>query len=275
MRCYACPRQCGAERTENTPSAGFCKMPYNAVLARAALHLWEEPPLSAHGGAGAVFFSGCSLRCVFCQNHAISHENFGKPVTVERFIEILKTLEAAGAQNIDLVNPTHFAPFLQEALTRYKPRVPVVYNTGGYDTVETLKSLSGLVDIYLPDFKYMSASLARAYSAAPDYPDRAKAALLEMRRQTRDALVATTFAARDAGFGRDSALDCGESFQRYLCKPYVPIHAGRSLLCAKGAQPPADHGGIRPGSARIFRFGAAQRLHAGARFRRRTLYPGV
>ncbi len=186
MRCYACPRQCGAERTENTPSAGFCKMPYNAVLARAALHHWEEPPLSAHGGAGAVFFSGCSLRCVFCQNHAISHENFGKPVTIDRFIEILKALEAAGTQNIDLVNPTHFAPFLQEALTRYKPRVPVVYNTGGYDTVETLKSLSGLVDIYLPDFKYMSETLARRYSAAPDYPERAKAALLEMRRQTRD-----------------------------------------------------------------------------------------
>ena len=186
MRCYACPRQCGAERTENEPSAGFCKMPYNAVLARAALHFWEEPPLSAHGGAGAIFFSGCTLRCIYCQNFEISHKNFGKPVCVERFIEILQELEEAGAQNIDLVNPTHFTPFLREALTKYKPRVPVVYNSGGYDSVESLQSLAGLIDIYLPDFKYMSEETARLYSAAPDYPARAKAAILEMRRQTED-----------------------------------------------------------------------------------------
>ena len=186
MLCNTCPRQCGAIRTENTPSAGFCKMPYNAVIARAALHFWEEPPLSAHGGAGAIFFSGCTLRCIDCQNFEISHKNFGKCVSVDRFVEIMQELEAAGAQNIDLVNPTHFAPFLRDTLTKYKPHVPVVYNSGGYDSVETLKSLSGLVDIYLPDFKYMSEATARLYSAAPDYPERAKAAILEMRRQTKD-----------------------------------------------------------------------------------------
>lgn len=161
-------------------------MPYNAVLARAALHPWEEPPLSAHGGAGAIFFSGCTLRCTFCQNEQISHGGFGKPVSRARFIEIVHELEEAGAQNINLVNPTHFVPFLREALQQYKPQVPVVYNTGGYDSVESLQSLAGLVDIYLPDFKYFSSTLAKQCSAAADYPAYAKAAILEMRRQTKD-----------------------------------------------------------------------------------------
>lgn len=184
MICTACPRRCGVQRIENEPSAGFCQMPYNAVLARAGLHFWEEPVISGKNGSGAIFFSGCSLRCKFCQNMEISHGNFGKPVSLERFIEIMQSLEAQGAENINLVNPTHFVPFLADALRRYKPHIPVVYNSGGYDCVESLRTLEGLVDVYLPDFKYFDSETARKYSAAADYPEVAKAAILEMRRQT-------------------------------------------------------------------------------------------
>lgn len=184
MICTVCPRRCGVQRTENEPSAGFCQMPYNAVLARAGLHFWEEPVISGKNGSGAIFFSGCSLRCKFCQNMEISHGNFGKPVSLERFIEIMQSLEAQGAENINLVNPTHFVPFLADALRRYKPHIPVVYNSGGYDRVESLRTLEGLVDVYLPDFKYFDSETALKYSAAADYPEVVKAAILEMRRQT-------------------------------------------------------------------------------------------
>lgn len=186
MICTACPRRCGAQRVENRTSTGFCKMPYNPVLARAELHFWEEPPISGKNGSGAIFFSGCSLRCVFCQNFEISQGDIGRPVTKARFIEIMRELEAKGAHNINLVNPTHFTPFLAEALREYKPQIPVVYNSGGYDSAETLKTLRGLVDIYLPDFKYFDSTLAKSCSAAADYPETAKAALLEMRAQTKD-----------------------------------------------------------------------------------------
>lgn len=190
MICTACPRRCGAQRTENTASAGFCKMPYNPVLARAELHFWEEPPISGKNGSGAIFFSGCSLRCVFCQNFEISRGEIGKSVSQARFIEIMQELEAKGAHNINLVNPTHFTPFLAEALRVYKPKIPVVYNSGGYDSVESLRRLRGLIDIYLPDFKYFDAELAKSCSAAADYPEAARAALLEMRAQVEDVFDA-------------------------------------------------------------------------------------
>lgn len=186
MICTACPRRCGIERTENIASAGVCKMPYNPVLARAELHFWEEPPISGKNGSGTIFFSGCSLRCVFCQNLEISRGNVGKPVSKARFIEIMQELEAKGAHNINLVNPTHFTPFLAEVLCEYKPKIPVVYNSGGYDSVESLRRLRGLVDIYLSDFKYFDAKLAKDYSAAADYPEVVCAALLEMRAQVSD-----------------------------------------------------------------------------------------
>lgn len=186
MICTACPRGCKAERVENMPSKGFCKMPYNAVVARAALHRWEEPPISGTKGSGAIFLSGCSLRCVFCQNRDISRDNFGKPVTAARFIEIMQSLERDGAHNINLVNPTHFVPFLRDALTQYKPKIPVVYNSGGYDTIESLKQLEGLVDVYLPDFKYSNSETAKQLSGAENYPETAMAAILEMRRQVKD-----------------------------------------------------------------------------------------
>ena len=186
MVCTSCPRQCNVERTENTPSKGFCHMPYNAVLARAALHIWEEPPISFQKGSGAIFFSGCALRCIFCQNAAISHRDFGKPVSKAQFIEIMQQLEADGAENINLVNPSHFLPFLRDCLSEYKPKIPVVYNSGGYDSVESLRSLEGLIDIYLPDFKYWDKEKARMYAKAANYPETARAAILEMRRQVDD-----------------------------------------------------------------------------------------
>ncbi len=158
-------------------------MPALPVVARAALHFWEEPPISGTRGSGTVFFSGCPLRCVFCQNSVISQEGFGKPVTVERLREIFEELIAQGAHNINLVTPTHFAHAIVQALEKPIP-VPVVWNTGGYERVETLRALEGKVQIYLPDLKYLDPARAERYSAAPDYPETAVAALREMVRQT-------------------------------------------------------------------------------------------
>lgn len=182
MICSLCPRRCGAERTADR-GEGHCRMPALPVLARAALHRWEEPPISGTRGAGTVFFSGCSLDCVFCQNDQISHQDFGAPVTVARLREICLDLAAQGAHNIDLVNPTHFAHVVAELLAEPLP-VPVVWNSGGYDRVETLRALEGKVDIYLPDLKYLTPALSERYSGAADYPETAAAAIREMVRQT-------------------------------------------------------------------------------------------
>ena len=182
MICNLCPRQCGAVRTE-TEGRGLCRMPEAPVVARAALHKWEEPPVSGTNGSGTVFFSGCSLGCVFCQNESISHRDFGKPVTGSRLREIFFALIDQGAHNIDLVNPTHYAHAVDQALAEPLP-VPVVWNSGGYDKVETLRALEGKVQIYLPDLKYVTAEYAEKYSGAADYPEAAQAAVLEMFRQT-------------------------------------------------------------------------------------------
>ena len=182
MRCTLCPRLCGAERTE-TAGSGFCRMPAGPVVAQAGLHMWEEPCISGTRGSGTVFFSGCTLGCVFCQNHEISAQGVGKPVSVDRLREIFRELIRQGAHNINLVTPTHFVPRIRQALLVKKLPVPVVYNTSGYERVETLRSLEGLVDIYLPDYKYDDPALAKALSRAEDYPQRAQAALAEMVRQ--------------------------------------------------------------------------------------------
>ena len=178
--CTLCPRQCGADRTTGK---GRCRMPDRPVLARAALHHWEEPPLSGTRGAGTVFFSGCSLGCIFCQNDSISQQDFGKEITVPRLREIFFELIEAGAHNIDLVNPTHYAHVVSEALTEPLP-VPVVWNSGGYDRVETLRALEGKVQIYLPDYKYPDPAGAKQYTMAEDYPVVARKAIREMVRQT-------------------------------------------------------------------------------------------
>ena len=187
MICNLCPRQCGAERTE-TVGKGHCRMPEAPVLARAALHMWEEPPISGQNGSGTVFFSGCSLDCVFCQNDQISHQDFGKAVTVERLREICMALIGQGAHNINFVNPTHYAHVICRLLEEPLP-VPVVWNSGGYDRVETLRALEGKVDIYLPDLKYLTPELSERYSGAADYPEVATAAIREMVRQTGPCVV--------------------------------------------------------------------------------------
>ena len=183
MICTLCPRRCGAERTD-TRAGGLCGMPAAPVVARAMLHQWEEPCLVGDHGAGCVFFSGCNLRCCFCQNGTISREGFGKPISVERLRDIFRELIAQGAACLDLVTPTHFTPAILEALGDEKWPVPVVWNCGGYESVETLRLLEGKVQVYLPDLKYALLGPAKRYSGAEDYFERASAAILEMYRQT-------------------------------------------------------------------------------------------
>jgi putative pyruvate formate lyase activating enzyme len=158
-------------------------MPEQPVLARAALHHWEEPPISGTQGSGTIFFSGCPLQCVFCQNSQISFQREGKPVTIQRVREICYELIEQGAHNINFVSPTHYAHVVAQVLEQPLP-VPVVWNTGGYERVETLRQLEGKIDIYLPDLKYMDKEKSARYSLAADYPERAKAAIVEMFRQT-------------------------------------------------------------------------------------------
>lgn len=183
MICSICPRHCNVDRSVNL---GFCQSPDNFRVARAALHFWEEPCISGKEGSGTVFFSGCNLKCVFCQNNEISAENKGVEISDDKLISIFENLISQGANNINLVNPTHYAKRLAKVLSRWKSPVPIVYNSSGYEEVETLKALDGLIDIYLPDLKYIRAEKAMRYSKAEDYFEKASAALLEMRRQVED-----------------------------------------------------------------------------------------
>lgn len=180
MNCNICPRKCNVNRDEKT---GFCQSPNEFRIARAALHFWEEPCISGSRGSGAVFFSGCNLKCVYCQNYEISSENKGVSVSEERLISIFESLISQGAENINLVNPTHYAAMLADVLKKWESPVPIVYNSSGYESVETLKSLEGLIDIYLPDFKYISNDKAQRYSKAQDYPEIAMKCIEEMKRQ--------------------------------------------------------------------------------------------
>ena len=184
--CRLCPRQCGVDRTKG--ETGFCRMPAGAFAARAAAHYWEEPVISGGFGSGAVFFSGCTLRCVYCQNASISAGGFGKALTASELRACFERLIDEGCENINLVTATHCLPTVIEALAPKLP-VPVVYNCGGYERVETLRALEGLVDVYLPDYKYADAALAARLSAAPDYPEIARAAILEMLCQTGPARI--------------------------------------------------------------------------------------
>lgn len=183
MICNACPRGCNVDREV---SLGYCKSPEKFKLARASLHYWEEPCISGKNGSGAIFFSGCNLGCVFCQNYEISHGCKGVEVSDDKLIDIMKRLVDEGANNINFVNPTHYSLQLLRVLEKYKPPVPIVYNTSGYDSVETLKMLDGAVDIYLPDFKYIRPEKALKYSKAEDYPQVAEEALAEMKRQVSE-----------------------------------------------------------------------------------------
>ncbi len=183
MICNSCPRKCNIDREK---ALGFCKSPSAFRLARAALHFWEEPCISGKNGSGTVFFSGCNLGCVYCQNYEISREGKGVEVSHEGLIKIFENLISQGAENINLVTPTHYAEALSEVLGEWKSPVPILYNTSGYESVETLKKLEGKVDIYLTDFKYISPEKAARYSTVRDYPEVVKAAISEMCRQIPD-----------------------------------------------------------------------------------------
>ncbi len=180
-KCNLCPRKCGIDRNEKK---GFCRAGVGITAARAGLHFWEEPCISGLGGSGTVFFSGCNMGCIFCQNMPVSRGDVGKEISTDRLREIFSELIELGADNINLVTPTHFVPQIAKALSAERLPVPVIYNTSSYEEVSTLKMLEGLVDVYLPDLKYADSSLARRLSAAPDYPERAVAAIEEMIRQT-------------------------------------------------------------------------------------------
>ena len=184
--CTLCPRRCGVDRTRG--QLGFCKMPGQVHAARAGVHYWEEPVISGSFGSGAVFFSGCTLKCAFCQNYDISQENFGKPMTSAELRAAFERLIDEGVQNVNLVTPTHFFPDILPALEPKLP-VPVVYNCGGYESVETLRQLEGKIDVYLPDFKYSDNLLAKKLSSAPDYFETASAAILEMYRQVGKPVI--------------------------------------------------------------------------------------
>lgn len=182
--CALCPRRCGVDRTAG--QVGVCGVTDTLRVARIAPHMWEEPPISGSRGSGTVFFTGCSLRCIFCQNRTISREGMGKTYTEEELTAAILSLRDQGVHNINFVTPTHYTSTIARILERIKPTlgIPVVWNCGGYESVETLRLLEGLVDIYLPDFKYFSPDLSRDYSSAPDYPAIATEAVQEMYRQT-------------------------------------------------------------------------------------------
>lgn len=186
MKCSQCPRRCNIERPDSlsgTGAFGRCGAPLRPVVARAALHFGEEPCISGERGSGAIFFCGCPLQCVFCQNRDISRALSGEEISSSRLAEIFRELEEQGAHNINLVTATHYTDVLLEAFSIYMPSVPVVYNCSGYELPETLRRLEGVISVYMPDMKYSSASAAKKYSSAPDYPERARDAIMEMYRQ--------------------------------------------------------------------------------------------
>ncbi|MBR3268619.1 MAG: 4Fe-4S cluster-binding domain-containing protein [Oscillospiraceae bacterium] len=183
FNCTMCPRKCGVNREQQR---GFCGEFSVFRIARAAPHYWEEPPISGQNGSGTVFFSGCNLQCIYCQNHDIAVSGIGYTVTSEQLISVFFSLAEQGVHNINLVTPSHFSFQLVPVLEQAKKRgldLPVIWNSGGYDSVDTLNALDGLIDIYLPDFKYINPQTAKEYSRAEDYPDVAKAAIAEMFRQ--------------------------------------------------------------------------------------------
>ena len=240
MICTLCPRRCAALRTE-TAGEGFCAMPSAPVVARAMLHRWEEPCLSGTRGSGAVFFSGCVLGCVYCQNGRISREGFGRTVSVPRLREIFLELIAQGAHNIDLVSPPPFAPAIREALEEPLP-VPVVWNTGGYERVETLRSLEGRVQIWLPDMKYADRALAERYSGAADYFETATAAIREMHRQAGDCVMEDGLLKRGVVIRHlllPGALDNAKAVMDWVSKTFRPGQVLFSLMAQYTPQPGA------------------------------------
>ena len=185
-KCELCPRHCGVDRSMYR---GYCGMPNRIKLALVQLHHWEEPIISGTNGSGTIFFSGCNLRCCYCQNWDVSNGNIGWEISVQRLEEIFQELETQGAHNINLVTPSHYVHLIRQALDLYRPSIPIIYNTSGYDSVDTLKTLEGYVDIYLTDYKYADSQLAKEYSQAEDYPTVVVKAIQEMVRQQPHNIV--------------------------------------------------------------------------------------
>ena len=186
MICDICPRKCNIDRSK---AVGFCGMTSTVKLAKADVFMWEEPCISGTNGSGAVFFSGCNLRCCFCQNFQISNQNFGKEISTQRLAQIFKELEGKGVHNINLVSPSHFVNQIIEALKIYKPNIPIVYNSNGYESVETIKKLKNYVDIYLVDLKFCSSELSQKYCKANNYFEVATSAMKEMISQKSKVIV--------------------------------------------------------------------------------------
>lgn len=231
-KCYLCPRRCGSDRSAG--EYGICGQGATVRIARAGLHPFEEPPISGTRGSGTIFFEGCSLGCVFCQNRAISRADAksseGKDVSREELAQLMLALRDAGAHNINLVTPTHFADKIAEALSdvREELNIPVVYNSSGYETLETLSMLEGLVDVYMPDMKYGTSELAERYSYAPDYTETALAAIAEMLRQTGKPV-----------FDSDGILLRG-TLVRHLVLPSHRADSMEALRRLASAVPPED-----------------------------------
>ena len=186
-KCTLCARRCGVERTENEASNGFCKLPSLPKIARCDLHFYEEPNISGENGSGAIFFSGCVMKCEFCQNHEISRRSLGKAADENTLAAMMESLVKRGAHNINFVSPAPYAPVIKRSLEIYRPPVPVIYNCSGYESVEALRDMEGYIDVYLPDFKYGFGDLSSKYSASPKYAENAMEAISEMYRQVGNA----------------------------------------------------------------------------------------
>ena len=254
--CELCPRLCRVNREEKP---GACGCSARLFAARAALHFGEEPCISGVEGSGTVFFSGCNLHCVFCQNHKISRERYGKALTATRLADIFRELEEKGANNINLVTPTPWVTEIIKALELYRPTVPVLYNTSGYERVEVLRELEGLVDVWLPDYKYADSALAARFSSAADYPAVARAALREMYRQSGNLTLNKEGKAVRGVMIRHLVLPL---HLRAVCEPHVSIHT----LCKdalSGTEPCADRTGESAGRGILFATRLPERLYSG------------
>ena len=274
MICNLCPRNCGAERTE-TRRGGVCRQPSVPVAAKAMLHQWEEPCLVGEKGAGTVFFSGCNLRCCFCQNGPISQGEVGRPITAQRLREIFQELIAQGAACIDLVTPTHFTPVILEALGEDPWPVPVVWNCGGYEKPETLRLLEGKVQVYLPDLKYALPGPAKQYSAAADYFEWASQAILEMFRQTGPYQMENGLLTRGVLIRHlilPGELENTHAGRRAVL-PHEPVHPPAG---SHGEPGPSCHpGGVSGGGGIHGKLRHHRRLHPGADLGQGGVYTGL
>ena len=231
-KCELCPRKCQVNRLNG--ETGFCGATDKIKIARAALHQWEEPCISGTNGSGTVFFSHCTLKCVFCQNYNLSHNNFGKEITIERLSQIFLNLQEKKAHNINLVTPTHYIPQIIEAIKLSKNNgltIPIVYNSSGFETLETIKLLNGYIDIYLPDFKYFNNDIAKKYSFANNYFDNISDCLLEMFNQVGEPQFENDIMQKGMiirhlvlpGFTKDSMNILNHIFKNFKNKVYISI----------------------------------------------------